>query len=408
MIRKVLSYYNNTIFPWDILRTRVDTVLQNLKEKSKYKKLNIGFCSVFPPFPNGAAAGVYYLMREFAKHDDVRMYYIPVKNKIDKRLFSFAPCRVTTLDDPHLDVVIFWCLGEDYTTYASKVACKKIAWQTMHDEPEIVPAEQKILDQIKQADMVFGITRWAYTCYKRQIGHVAYVPFGVDTLLFTSQKEVLKKQEQPLDRIVGDAIKSAFTCLFVSRFHAYKGIIPFLDAIPLVLEKDNSVVFRFIAAIDCSSPFIDDTRRRFQTLIKTYPQNIILDTKWLPYATHHREYSTGNVLVFPSVSEGFGIPLIEAMSAALPCIVLDKKPMSEIVLNGKTGFCLSPSHYLKNKYGFPFPHPKDIAEKILLLKRNKKKRTDMGRAARERVIEEYSLQDVVHTVISHCKALTSQ
>lgn len=45
---------------------------------------------------------------------------------------------------------------------------------------------------------------------------------------------------------------------------------------------------------------------------------------------HYRE---ADIFIFPSLYEGFGIPVIEAMSCGLPTLVTDQKPMPEIVKN---------------------------------------------------------------------------
>mgnify|MGYP000928283865 CR=1 FL=1 len=50
---------------------------------------------------------------------------------------------------------------------------------------------------------------------------------------------------------------------------------------------------------------------------------------------HLQEY---NLLVQPSLSEGFGLTVIEAMAAKLPVLVSDKEGPSEIVKNGKYGW----------------------------------------------------------------------
>lgn len=50
-----------------------------------------------------------------------------------------------------------------------------------------------------------------------------------------------------------------------------------------------------------------------------------------------------DVFVFPSLSEGFGIAVVEAMAASLPVVTSNIRPLSEIVVQGKTGFLVDPA-----------------------------------------------------------------
>jgi glycosyltransferase involved in cell wall biosynthesis len=49
-----------------------------------------------------------------------------------------------------------------------------------------------------------------------------------------------------------------------------------------------------------------------------------------------------DVFAFPSVSEGFGIAVAEAMATGLPVVASDIRPLSEIVVPGETGFLVPP------------------------------------------------------------------
>lgn len=383
MLQRARRYYHNTVHPWDLLYTRIHTFL------NKKKVVKIGFCSVFPPFPNGAAAACYYIVHELAKQPEIELFLIPVKRKIDKKLFSSLPVLVTTADDSYLDVVIFFGLGNEYKQYSKNVHAKKVVWQTIHEDPTTHATEQKIIDTIKDADLVFALTKAALSCYQKQLPSVKYIPHGVDTSLFRKNYNLNKQ----------------FICLFVSRIHYYKGIAPFLDAIPLVLRKDPSIFFRLVAPIDSNSPYLPEIVDMLQTLQEKYKQNIEVMNNWISYENIPKQYADASVLIFPSNNEGFGIPLIEAMSTEIPCIVLNKKPMNEIVRDGITGFCLSSSNNKAKYHGFEFPDPQDIADKILFLKRNEQKRLDMGKNGRAIVLQEYNLTETIQSLISLCKDL---
>jgi len=76
-------------------------------------------------------------------------------------------------------------------------------------------------------------------------------------------------------------------------------------------------------------------------------------------------YKNAAIFVLPSLYEGFGLPVLEAMSYGIPCVVSDNSSLSEI-----TG----DSALLVDAY-----NPNDIAEKINALLNDEKLRKDLSR-----------------------------
>ena len=69
-----------------------------------------------------------------------------------------------------------------------------------------------------------------------------------------------------------------------------------------------------------------------------YSQNVIVDSRFLKRKQLAEIYHSANAFLFPSLAEGFGLPLAEAMATGLPCIYT---PYSGV------------NQFAGRKYGFP-------------------------------------------------------
>ncbi len=108
-------------------------------------------------------------------------------------------------------------------------------------------------------------------------------------------------------------------------------------------------------------------------------------------------YNTFDVLLAPSVSEGFGIPIIEAQSCGVPVITTDFTAMSELVKDGETGYKVK----VIRKYFSPQgsymgqPDTKDIYDKMMLIKNAD--RGVMKKACRSFVEKRYDTKEIFKT-----------
>jgi len=174
-----------------------------------------------------------------------------------------------------------------------------------------------------------------------------------------NKKKSRKKLSLPSDKKI---------IIFVGLIIPVKGVKYLISAAPAIIEKNKNTLFLFVG---------DGTERKhIESMAKNLgiynfmrfegmksPEEIPL---WM---------STADVLVLPSLSEGKGIVVLEAMSAGLPVVASNVGGIPESVENGKTGFLIPP----KNS--------KMIGEKINLLLNNDKLRHNMAEIARKMVKE---------------------
>jgi len=168
-----------------------------------------------------------------------------------------------------------------------------------------------------------------------------------------------------IDSINSDK-KSRLLILYVGRLVAHKCIEDLLDSFKIVQKK-----------IQLARLMIVGTGPRRQEL-EAYSSQLGIEEciQFTGYVSDKKKYQLmkqADVLVLPSVMEGFGLVLIEAMACGTPVIAVDLGGPKEVVSDNKTGFLVSPRQ------------PKEIAEMILIILRNHELRQVMSKDARLRV-----------------------
>jgi len=91
-------------------------------------------------------------------------------------------------------------------------------------------------------------------------------------------------------------------------------------------------------------------------------------------------YGIMDVVVVPSLFEGFGLTAAEAMAAGVPVVASDVDGLSEVVENGQTGYLV------------PVGDSSAMAKRLVELLSNQSKAQVMGEAGRQRVIQHFSLE----------------
>jgi starch synthase len=97
----------------------------------------------------------------------------------------------------------------------------------------------------------------------------------------------------------------------------------------------------------------------------------------VPHATLNQYYSSANVLVFPSLMEGFGLVLLEAMACGIPVITTTNTAGPDILTDGVEGFIvpIGDTQALKEKLEWCYHHPKVLLEMGKLARQKAEKLT---------------------------------
>lgn len=94
-------------------------------------------------------------------------------------------------------------------------------------------------------------------------------------------------------------------------------------------------------------------------------------------------YPQFDILLFPTVREGFGLVAAEAMACGLPVVATDCSSLPELIDHKKGGYLCE------------LGNAKDFADKINLLATSQKLRQEMGEYNRVKVEEQFLLSDMI-------------
>jgi L-malate glycosyltransferase len=103
----------------------------------------------------------------------------------------------------------------------------------------------------------------------------------------------------------------------------------------------------------------------------------------IPHAEVPGMLSTFDIYMALSISESFGVAVLEASACGKPVITSDVGGLPEVVRDGQTGFLVPPNN------------PQRAAEKIILLAKDHKLRCELGRNGRDFVLANYAWKECV-------------
>jgi len=194
-----------------------------------------------------------------------------------------------------------------------------------------------------------------------RVAPVSVIPYGADDTLLAEPRGHAGSGSESL------------RVLFVGGLSQRKGIADLFAAVELVSEPLELTVIGRKPLDACAAL---DSALRNHRWIESLPREKILE-----------EMRRHDVLVFPSLFEGFGLVVTEALSQGLPVITTSHTCGPDVLTEGEDGFIV------------PIRDPRAIAEKLELLHRDRERLSAMSEAAAKKA-KALSWESYRHGVVS--------
>jgi 1,4-alpha-glucan branching enzyme len=168
------------------------------------------------------------------------------------------------------------------------------------------------------------------------------------------------------------------TIIFVGRLHERKGIDKLLESFAKVISEDSEAKLKIVGS--------GEDEQRLKDLAKKLhlgKKNLVF-LGFVPEKKLADVYSSSSIFALPSYYEGFGIVLIEAMSAGLPLVSVRTGGAVEVIEEGENGYLVDYDN---------------MHEALLKLLGDKDLRVQMGIASREKVEKEYDWKRIADEVL---------
>jgi glycosyltransferase involved in cell wall biosynthesis len=242
---------------------------------------------------------------------------------------------------------------------AIKTLRQEYEFSLSNDELELLSSEVKLASHFVCAS---SLTKKSLTFKGISKDKIKVIPYGVDTTKFTFSK---RKQT------------AIFKVIFIGSLNQRKGITYLLDALAEMNNVELTIITRGIYD---------------ESLIQnyTFPIHIVID---VPHDKLQEELHKAHCFVLPSILEGFGQVILEAMATGIPVIATENTAAIDIIENGVDGFVT------------PIREVQAIKESLEKLQADFSLVQTMGKAAYEKA-KIYTWEKFRKDLITHIQSLS--
>ena len=221
------------------------------------------------------------------------------------------------------------------------VEVKALVWHSFHQEAVYFPKDKQVKLVLTIHDLNF-LDKYSGAKRKRHLRRLQHLVSAVSAVAFISRytRKIAESHLTFPEGITKSVIYNGLavqTDLLPKRPSFVKGVQPFLFTIGIVGEKKNfHTLVKMMLHLPDLKLFISGTNKTaygksIKELIKQYKleQQVFL-TGEITEEEKIWMYKNCSAFVFPSLSEGFGLPVVEAMHFGKPLVLSNKTSLPEI------------------------------------------------------------------------------
>ena len=270
-----------------------------------------------------------------------------------------------------------------------------IPWTPIDHDPITPP----VLQNLRLAYRIISMSEFGQKELARNGLMSTFIPHSVNTDIFTPMNTIERKQQTGLPA----------DCYLVGMVAANKDNPPrksfqeVLDAFKMFLEKVPQAILYIHSNPDFPGGF---NFRQYADYIGIGPDKLLTpDMYQMNYNIGKEQmakiYNTMDVLLMPSISEGFGITAIEAQSCSVPVIVNNFTSMPEMVVPGETGWVCDlikgPSGKRFSPQGSYMGIPDTLSLFEKMMDAYRADRGKVKKACRKWILDKYSTEKIFKT-----------
>ncbi len=159
---------------------------------------------------------------------------------------------------------------------------------------------------------------------------VSILPMGVDSERFSKLNERIRGEDEEANPFI----------LYVGRLTKEKGVEYLIRAMPGILKIKNNIKLYIIG--------FGDEEKRLRALASDLGLGkVVIFLGKLPNERLREYYSTAQMLIFPSLSEGLGLVLVEALLCGCPVIATKVGGIKDVIIDERTGLLVEPESPLQ-------------------------------------------------------------
>ena len=230
---------------------------------------------------------------------------------------------------------------------------------------------------LKRADKIIAVSHQLCDDIRQQYRlpeeKLTVIPNGIDINKFKPiHVEDLKKRL---------ALANEKIILFVSKIHRQKGCHLLLEILPDILKEDKNVKLILVG----TGPYLQKLKDKAK---KMGIKNHVIFAGRVSDEELPKYYNLADIFVFPTLRvESFGLVLAEAMACEKPVIASRIGGIPTVIEDNKDGILIEPGNL------------KELKEKIVEVLEDKELAKRLGKNARKKVVERFSLDRMVEDTV---------